>query len=652
MSVGEAEEAESLKTSLGVLDKTPLSYQTVGGASDVTTGLQKLNKLVGCKVVKNQYVNVTNTASTSWAGGTYSISSSKITVVCNASESTVNGRVMTNNIPITSGHKYLFLTVGLSNDAPLFLYDTGTGLSLSKNIITTAANNAQVSLHCYKAGGFAEQTTYEFYMYVIDLTQRYGNNNVVNAIIGNDSATQVSKLIAFDNNILKDTTHDTGSFSSCKSAKLKTIDYNQWDEEWVVGGYDGTTGQVVERNDRIRSKNLIRIIPNTAYYFSNSNLAKILFYDINENFLGNSYVTSNQLFTTPTNAFYLAFDMLNAYGTTYNNDISIFLYWDGSRIGHEPYKEHIIDLPNVDLNGILKVDGNGNVYADGDELTPDGSGNSKRYDIVDLGTLNWTYADEVFYSSEIANAPIPKQNGYSSAISVLYSNYVGSTTDLPNKSLAFCSSGWSSTKRVVIKDTSYNDAATFKSAMSGKYLIYELATPTTLTADTFSPNFYGDDFGTMQFLDENDNIIDGLQGNEIFYKANIAGFAESVYAKVNGDPNDLAVQSDLVGYEKVVDVSDQITDIAGLTYTIKKAYKIGNIVFLTIRAKNETGEQITANTTLFTLASGLYNSAGAIIIPVAYPTDKISIASNGNVSCEASLNNNNYLIVAVSYAVA
>ena len=55
---------------------------------------------------------------------------------------------------------------------------------------------------------------------------------------------------------------------------------------------------------------------------------------------------------------------------------------------------------------------------------------------------------------------------------------------------------------IYIVDSAYDDATAFKTAMSGVYLVYELATPTTETADHFQSPQIVDDFGTEEFVTE------------------------------------------------------------------------------------------------------------------------------------------------------
>lgn len=100
----------------------------------------------------------------------------------------------------------------------------------------------------------------------------------------------------------------------------------------------------------------------------------------------------------------------------------------------------------------------------------------QKVDRVDLGTLTWQYnsANNVFYAS-ISNKVI-YVNVNQNILCAKYSNANTTLENMPDKTIIETFIG--NNKDVAIKDTSYNgDTATFKTAMSGVYLYYELATP-------------------------------------------------------------------------------------------------------------------------------------------------------------------------------
>ena len=102
-------------------------------------------------------------------------------------------------------------------------------------------------------------------------------------------------------------------------AELNVAKHNIWDEEWTNGSINVDTGVAAAGNNVI-SNDYIGVTPNTAYYATQR--IRVFFYDANKAFL--SFVDIDHTsFTTPSECRYILFTAFLAYGTTYNNDISI-----------------------------------------------------------------------------------------------------------------------------------------------------------------------------------------------------------------------------------------------------------------------------------------------------------------------------------------
>jgi hypothetical protein len=95
------------------------------------------------------------------------------------------------------------------------------------------------------------------------------------------------------------------------------------------------------------------------------------------------------------------------------------------------------------------------------------------YGFVDLGSLTWYHPnDSIRFMAIISNIKLG-MNG-------LCSSYPLTSTKGIDKTL-YMFDGYYGNRRIAIFDSDYTDVATFKTAMSGVYLIYELATPVTPT---------------------------------------------------------------------------------------------------------------------------------------------------------------------------
>ena len=124
-----------------------------------------------------------------------------------------------------------------------------------------------------------------------------------------------------------------------------------------------------------------------------------------------------------------------------------------------------------------------------DVMTWDGSAGTvtKNCGEVDLGTLDWTYAtnpeeDWAVFGAPVSNIVVPSQlpDRIKGLLCPLYSiSTKMAFSTMENKSMLRYNG------KVYIKDNDFTDAETFKSAMNGVKLVYELATSITeqLTAD-------------------------------------------------------------------------------------------------------------------------------------------------------------------------
>lgn len=169
----------------------------------------------------------------------------------------------------------------------------------------------------------------------------------------------------------------------------------------------------------------------------------------------------------------------------------------------------------LELRGIPKLDSNNELYYDGDTYASDGTV-QRKYGIVDLGTLDWsTYSNPVnhvfreSYGLPTGYAKIP---AYYDLANAICDGYVcmayGPISANDDKCFAIGNS------RLVFINHAYSDAQSFKTAMSGVYLVYELATPTTESADAYTQS---------QRVGATEEFVDGRTveipvGNESEYK--------------------------------------------------------------------------------------------------------------------------------------
>lgn len=175
------------------------------------------------------------------------------------------------------------------------------------------------------------------------------------------------------------------------------------------------------------------------------------------------------------------------------------------------------------LRGIPKLSGD-QLYYDGDVYSADGSV-SRRYAVVDLGTLNWTNGGKfrLFFSKELSelirnvstNAEAADWIKTAKFDPISYNGITGSTAN------RICVSAIGS---VGINDgNEYGSIDDFKAAMSGVMLIYELATPTTESATPYQSPQICDPDGTEEYVGSAIPV-----GHNTKYPANLVGRLEKL----------------------------------------------------------------------------------------------------------------------------
>ena len=125
--------------------------------------------------------------------------------------------------------------------------------------------------------------------------------------------------------------------------------------------------------------------------------------------------------------------------------------------------------------------------------------------MVDLGTLNWTYIGKFYAPIQGAKIPATQQT-VPNVLCSIYSadSYYRLVNAISDKAITIDQSG-----NAYVRDSSYNNATTFKAAMSGVQLCYELAEPIeyTLTPQEM-----------RTFLGQN-NIWNDTGNTEVMYRA-------------------------------------------------------------------------------------------------------------------------------------
>lgn len=477
--------------------QTPVNYD----------GIAKFTSIKGNTLGWNQLVPPLSTMSAQ--NGTLSVADNVATITSSSSASYLGIATWGSSVALPKGgHKYL-LTCEFksSKDVSSCRLVNGDNIAVMKYNVSanTWTKVSTIASHGTPTGQYVQFQASGSFEQGDTLQVRNWNYFDLTAM-GLDSLTEdeFTSLfpLSYDYNI--------GTLLSFNGSGIKTAGFNQWDEEWEVGGLSILNGVPVAGSTQIRSKNFCPLIGGKTYYLTcgktdggsnNRFYLAICFYDDEQEFISAVY-SNNLTFVAPSNASYFKLATNSStvvYGNTYNNDICVNI--SSSRNGeYEPYTSSTTNLPIATYfpTGMKRA---GNVY---DELTE--SKAITRIGRVDLGSLGWYYntsssrfittvqltdAKRVSNNNEVPNMVCPLFEAVSLNVSADTSR---------DKTIAIGSSDGN----LRVRDSSFTDATAFKQAMTDQNvkLYYELATETETDIDTeiFYP-FYGD--GTEQILPVN-----------------------------------------------------------------------------------------------------------------------------------------------------
>lgn len=415
---------------------------------------------------------------------------------------------LSDSVNVISGHKYLLMgcpaggstatyDIYVATKVTTIKYDTGGGAICEANssgaaavVLARAAKNAVIT------------TPITFKPVLFDLTQMLGSTiadyvySLETANAG-DGVAWVKHLFPADYYA-----YNAGTLMSVKTSAHKMVGFNQFDKNMsdsISGKYLDSSGNL-GTNNQTKVTGYIPVVGGKTYYRSQlftSSVARYYFwYDTNKNIIsgGNPYLAGT--ITAPINACFIRFSV----SSDYWDNFCFNLHLDGERDGdYEPYKEWNYALDSdLELRGIPQLDADNKLYYDGDTYSPNGTV-TRRYGIVDLGSLTWGNATAAGTSS-CENPPsdiklyTTKANGI--CLGLIATSYTDrqvfdGTIYSPN------GSGLNVLKSAFGSLT----GAQVKTALSGVYLVYELDTPTTETADPYTELQNVDDWGTEEFID-------------------------------------------------------------------------------------------------------------------------------------------------------
>lgn len=542
-------------------DQEPYLYRTSGGSADI--GDLENDVIVGGSVVWNQLIKNGNFANntTGWGRGSannvpaFRVTDGVLTFTIATTGSSATKCVfnlLKNTVPI--GHVVMIgldmhgtgaphqgnVFVALSdaqnsptNDRKLYStidYDF-TKWFRAETIIKTVKENAYLSIG-------TRSNTEDYDDFTIDI------KNVITA----DLTTMFGSTIADYVYSLEQTTEGSG-IAWLKKYGFFTKEYYEYCEptmrsvEGLVShdmvGFNlfdkstATIGKIIDANGAESNRtdyahtDYIAVLPNTVYYLSSDSGKKVagvlMNYDTDKKFIGGSaaYDGDSKLRQTLPDARYVVVNFAKSDLDTLNVNLS----WSGTRNGeYETYEKASYPLDSsLTLRGIPKLDDQNQMYYDGDTYQPDGTV-TRRYGIVDLGTLAWTYytgtTNPSFRATLTPQMKAASASGVSNAICTKYPIVSYNTMNTAGQD-KLASLFYSSVRGINIVDSAYTDRNVFKTAMSGVYLVYEVATETTENADPFVDPQRVNDWGTEEYVCSSESDFIVPVGHDTKYRVNL-----------------------------------------------------------------------------------------------------------------------------------
>ena len=462
-----------------------------------------LNKLVGGSLGWNQLVQNGNFASTSnWtaAYGGFTVSGNVATITATAQW----GRIA-QNVSVLSGHKYLFGAdlKGTTNNYAQFgtsQYLTGTAWEhISFLYSATSTTTVQLMIGDKSTSGWQAFNAQN--VQVLDLTAMFGST-IADYVYGLGSASGIAWLAKY---IDLGTYHayDSGSIQNVQATAHVTTGKNLLD----------VTNETSGSNAHIREYNLPNL-PLGTYTVSakcvstaSTDCAALFIYKDGTNtaspmLTNGSWSSQTFNLTKPVKAFRIY--SANVYSASQSNTVvvtSAQLEFGSTATAYEPYTEHVYPLGSDTLRGFPMLVNNELAF-DGDVKTADGT-ITRNYNIVDMGTLNWSYSssDLRFVTTGLSLAKaISSVDEVAKMICPRYQTSAYRYVDgryQTDKIIGLYGTG--STNYLAIKDTVYTDATTLKNSLSGVYLVYPLATETAESGTAYQKIQTIDADGTESF---------------------------------------------------------------------------------------------------------------------------------------------------------
>ena len=214
---------------------------------------------------------------------------------------------------------------------------------------------------------------------------------------------------------------------------------------------------------------------------------------------------------------------------------------DCDKNAYEPYYESVVELPTIpemSEYGLAGIQSSGTpVY---DEIDLERGVYIKKIGAVDLGSLDWIHSsNKTLFKTNLYDAKQATYGLFSNIITTKYYQKkawsIGGDPMLEKQIMLH-----SSNSELYMCDSTYTNAESFKAAIQGEILYYELVEPVEYPLPKVDNNYISSDYGVEQF-----NSVVPCNANNLYYMRSLAGetrnFLDRLYDNTNKtDPKEVA----------------------------------------------------------------------------------------------------------------
>lgn len=242
---------------------------------------------------------------------------------------------------------------------------------------------------------------------------------------------------------------------------------NLWDKTKIEDKYINDVTGDVGGNANSKNTGYVSIVAGETYYVRTDATSGRwgAWYDVDKNFVSGFTLPGTALLTAPANAAYLRVTVV--YNNNNGNPDTFGINYPATETAYHAYEgdTYTVDFGQTVYGGTL------------DFIT---GVLTATWGIVDLGTLAWNRATS--YAHPVLYANVNGIKGGSKIVADRFT-YIGTFSAAASFSSSASNGDVGSNltnQQIYIREDAYTDAASFKAAMSGAQLAYELAAPQTI----------------------------------------------------------------------------------------------------------------------------------------------------------------------------